>query len=29
VAAKLENIVMEARNKHSVVEVTHWQQVAA
>ena len=29
VAAKLENIVMEARNKHSVVEVIHWQQGAA
>ena len=29
VAAKLENIVMEARSKHTVVEVTQWQQVTA
>ena len=29
VAAKLESIVMEARSKHTVVEVTQWQQVAA
>jgi len=29
VAAKLESIVMEARSKHTVVEVTQWQQVTA
>ena len=29
VAAKLESIVMEARSKHTVVEITQWQQVAA
>jgi len=29
VAEKLENIVTDARNKHTVVEVTHWKQVAA
>ena len=28
VAAKLEGIVADARRKHAVVEVTHWQQVA-
>ena len=28
VAAKLENIVADARRKHAVVEVTQWQQVA-
>ena len=29
VAAKLEEIVSEARRKHTVVEVAQWQQVAA
>ncbi len=29
VAAKLENIVEDARKKQAVVEVTNWQQVAA
>jgi len=29
VAAKLENVVDIARQKHSVVEVTEWRQVAA
>lgn len=29
VAAKLESIVADARSKHTVVEVTQWQQVAA
>jgi len=29
VAAKLEDIVADARRKHTVVEVTQWQQVAA
>ena len=29
VAAKLEDRVTEARRKHTVVEVTQWQQVAA
>ena len=29
VAEKLESIVMEARSKHTVVEVTQWQQVTA
>ena len=29
VAAKLESITADARRKHAVVEVTHWQQVAA
>ncbi len=28
VAAKLENIVADARRKQTVVEVTQWQQVA-
>ncbi|PIQ97632.1 MAG: YgiT-type zinc finger domain-containing protein [Nitrospinae bacterium CG11_big_fil_rev_8_21_14_0_20_56_8] len=28
VAARLEAIVTEARRKHTVVEVTQWQQVA-
>jgi len=28
VAAKLEDIVTDARRKHAVVEVTQWQQVA-
>lgn len=28
VAAKLEDIVADARRKHAVVEVTQWQQVA-
>ena len=29
VAAKLETVVADARRKQAVVEVTHWQQVAA
>lgn len=29
VAAKLESLVADARRKHTVVEVTQWQQVAA
>lgn len=29
VVAKLESIVADARRKHTVVEVTQWQQVAA
>lgn len=29
VAIKLEETVAEARRKHTVVEVTQWQQVAA
>lgn len=29
VAAKLENIVAEARRKHTVVEIAQWRQVAA
>ena len=29
VAIKLEEMVAEARRKHTVVEVTQWQQVAA
>lgn len=29
VAAKLKNVVADARRKHVVVEVTQWQQVAA
>lgn len=28
IAAKLEEVVEEARQKHSVVEVTQWDQVA-
>jgi len=29
VVAKLESIVADARRKHTVVEVTQWQQAAA
>jgi YgiT-type zinc finger domain-containing protein len=29
VAAKLEEMVGEARRKHTMIEVTQWQQVAA
>lgn len=29
VAAKLERIVEDARQRQAVVEVTHWQQIAA
>jgi YgiT-type zinc finger domain-containing protein len=29
VAAKLEQFVAEAREKHPTVEVTHWERVAA
>jgi len=29
VAAKLENVVEDARRRRSVVEVTQWEQVAA
>ena len=29
VAAKLESVVADARRKHTVVEVTQWERVAA